>query len=307
MNKSSKILAAVSVAVGCAALVFWLRDAFNVNDPMYHGRHLSAWVGDLTFKTPPRTPAESASQVETDTLNSTEIREKAKEAVLAMGTNAIPYLLEEIRVLCGTVNKQGGYSDTAWETSHRLENARYALKILGPVAKPAVPTLAGWIREGDTAFIVCAADTLNSIDPEVAAETLTQALSNRDYFIRWMAADYLWAVRSNAEMAVPLLLQCLNDKSSDTNNPLFHVREASARVLGGIGKDSEIVVPALIQTLQHDEYPSVRQCAARALGDFHTNAVLAVPDLYQASTNDADPVVRLAAVEALKRIQPAAP
>jgi len=288
MNKSSKILAAVSVAVGCAALVFWLRDAFNVNDPMYHGRHLSAWVDDL---------------------DSPEIQEKAKGAVLAMGTNAIPYLLGEIRVLCGTWDKQGGYSDSdsLKEATHRLENVRYAFRILGPVAKPAVPTLAGWIREGDTAFIVPAADALTSIYPEVAAETLTQALSNRDYFIRWMAADYLWAVRSNAEMAVPLLLQCLNDKSSDTNNPLFHVREASARALGGIGKDSEIVVPALIQTLQHDEYPSVRQYAARALGDFHTNAVLAVPALYQASTNDADPVVCRAAVEALKRIQPAAP
>lgn len=288
MNKSSKILAAVSVAVVCAVLVFWLRDAFNVNDPMYHGRHLSAWVDDLDSPT---------------------IQEKAKEAVLAMGTNAVPYLLEEIRVLCGTFDKQAGYSDSPdlKKATHRLYNVRYAFNILGPVAKPAIPTLAGWIHEGDTAFIVASADALTSIDPKVAAETLTQALSNRDYFIRWMAADYLWVVRSNAEMAVPLLLQCLNDTTSDTNNPLFHVREVSARALGGIGKDSEIVVPALIQTLQHDEYPSVRQCAARALGDFHSNAVLAVPALYQASTNDTDPVVCRAAVEALKRIQPAAP
>ena len=138
MNKSPKILAAacgfVTVAVGCAALVFWLRNASNVNDPTYHGRHLSAWVGDLMFKTPPRTPAGSVSQEKPYTLNSPEIREKAKEAVLAMGTNAIPYLLEEIRVLCGTWNKQGGYSDTAWKTSLRLENVRYAFKILGPVA-----------------------------------------------------------------------------------------------------------------------------------------------------------------------------
>src|ERR1043166_359150 len=104
--------------------------ASREREPEYGGKRLSEWVQNLTYEPP---------------------YGEAHEAVLHVGTNAIPYLLKWIQYepagwrasLYGTMNLV--LNEFVWhlpdKKNVRAEGARHAFRSLGPKAKAAVPDL----------------------------------------------------------------------------------------------------------------------------------------------------------------------
>ena len=254
--------------------------AYNLS---YKDKELSAWVADLRNK------------------SSQPVRDEAKESIRQIGTNALPFLLEELRTL-GVLwqnNITNFYSKP--EIVERQMRLRATFEVLGSIAKPAIPILRE--RMNENGFV---ADTsqhaLIQIDPAIAARVLTEALTNKHYYVSCAAANNLFSLNTNAEIAVTVLLKTLRDNSSNTNDSR-NLRSFSANALGAIGKQPETIVPVLARVIQDDESPLVRLSAVRALAKFGTNATPALPMLWQVSTNDPQTHVRSSASVAIQTIQ----
>jgi HEAT repeat protein len=100
---------------------------------------------------------------------------------------------------------------------------------------------------------------------------------------------------SNAQPAIPLLVECLKDKDE-------MVAKEAAWSLGELQLEPNFVVPALISNADPSR-PMPFSFALFALGEFGTNARAAVPLLTQAIRSD-DEKVRSAATQALENIAP---
>ena len=253
--------------------------------PIYNGRPLSDWVKDLNYKRPE------------------EVQNTAKQAIRQIGTNSLPFLANEMITL-GKLWEQMGAANF-WNSDELMDRTlgmRNAFKALGPIAKPAVPELVHLLNSATNGANTVAAYALTQIDPQTAVIALTQALTNEFIGARLSAANELYEMRSNADIAVPNLIKCLNDNSPD-KEASSALRGFSADALGFIGSDPEKAIPALIEALRQDKDIRIRITAARSLAKFGKSARLAIPVLMQASTNDADSHVRFAATNALKEIK----
>jgi HEAT repeat protein len=254
------------------------------SQPVYDGRPLKEWCKDFYDYQP------------------AGVRSNAKQAICQIGTNSLPFLMGEMRTL-GKVWKQMGATNfnSSDELTERLLNLRKAFGALGPIAKPAVPELICLLNSPTNGANGAAAYALTQIDSQVAVTALTQALTNEFMGARLSAANALYEVRSNADMAVPNLIQCLKDKSSGKESSSM-LRSLSAAALGFIGKEPKKAMPALIEALREDEETGVRIYAAHSLAEFGTNAQWVVPILMETSTNDSNRNVRLAATNALRML-----
>ncbi len=268
-----------------------LRDVFSSarNDPVSNGKHLSAWVKDLNE--PPAIGSESA------------------KAIRQLGTNALPYLLEELsnhdtglrkRIMDWAADDGNNFQKFWWTYSDegRAVRAQNAMITLGPIAKPALGELVRRLNDPSSPYTV--ATVLGHIGPE-ALNPLLNALTNSSSEVREKAAGGLGWMGTNAQPAIPKLLTTLHD-------PVWHVRVGSAFALGKIGCEPEIVIPELIASLSDmgpQQYGRVRGEAAFGLGLFGSRASAAVPDLIKA-LSDPESNVRRSAGDALKKIDPAA-
>jgi len=95
-----------------------------------------------------------------------------------------------------------------------------------------------------------------------------------------------------------LLLKSLEDAD-------HHVRSNAALGLGHIQSESEIVVAALIESLQEDSHPWMRESAAEGLSRLGKSTHAAVPALLTA-LKDKNENAREAAAKALRAIDPEA-
>ena len=115
-----------------------------------NGKNLEAWVNELGGK------------------QEALVRGRAEQAIKEIGTNALPFLVEETRILgqAWTIDITNFYSTPVMVT--RLMNVRTAFKILGSVASPAIPQLEKLLNQGVLAD--SAAYDLTQIDGEAAAK-----------------------------------------------------------------------------------------------------------------------------------------
>ena len=246
----------------------WAERSLGIEGFVHEGKAISVWISELRDR---------HSQV---------VRDQAKEAIQQAGTNALPFLLDELRTL-GSLwqNDLTNFYNTPALVERQMW-LRAAFEALGPVAKPAIPQLRA--RMNENGFV---ADTvqyaLAQIDPAAAAIILTEALTNSNYYVSCAAANNLYSLGPDAAIALPVLLKTLTDQSAQTNESR-NLRTFSANALGAIGKQPEQTVPALATALRQDESPLVRLAAVRALEKFGTNAVAALPVLRQVATDDPD-------------------
>jgi HEAT repeat protein len=220
---------------------------------------------------------------------SQDAQNQATKAISKMGTNALPYLISELRDLGQPYNSTNFYSTG----EDRLIDIEKAFSILGTNARPAIPELAELLNDGK---ISCgAAEILTKIDPKTASIFFSEAITNHNLDTRICVASYVVNLGTNAAIILPGLLECLNDKS-----PVL--RSVSVESLGAINMQPNTVVPAIIEKLK-DENGAVRFEAARALGKFGVNANAAISELSQIATNDPEKSIRAVATGALKQIQ----
>ncbi|HAJ61412.1 MAG TPA: PBS lyase [Cyanobacteria bacterium UBA8543] len=256
----AKLLTAAVFKVAILCLLFFLQVSGN------------SWAQPVPY-------TQVAPLIEKLTDNDFRVRHDAADAVVKIGSPAVPFLIEALK----TDSKQ-----VRWR-------AASALAEIGAEASSAVPSLMVMLHDEDEYIRRIAAYALGKIGPQAssAVPNLIEALQDSDRNLRMVAAYALGKIGSQASVAVPTLIATLQNKNAE-------VRLSAATALGRIGAEEKTAVPALIAALQDtDKY--VRQGAADALGRFGAKGKTAVPALITA-LQDKNKYIRLNAASALGRI-----
>ncbi len=258
-------------------------------EPAYGGRRLSKWVRDLAVG------------------DSQDSRNKAKDAVGHIGTNAIPFLLKWISYeqpgwktnFYNTVNGVLVNVKTSWTLSDRkevrAEGALLAFQTLGSNAVSAIPGLTYGMNDPEANRSGRRQILAISALGKGAIAGLAAGLTNHEPMNRLVAIKCIEGKGFYALPVVPSLLPCLNDNDE-------RVACAALWTLGTLRLQARRVVPALANTLQ-DSRPGVRSAAVYTLLQFGDDSLAAVPALVNL-LNDPDYLVRAHATNALRKIDP---
>lgn len=317
MRKQDRILIALMVVFVFASVAYLSR---GQREPMYADRPVIEWMN------------EGYPRVWNGPSESLRLKhQKANDAVMAIGTNAIAYYLslmetgEDSRLkaqICQLVSKQHLFNFDfvgTWPYSNHLRrwHGSLGLEILGPEAKAAIPALTKMLNNGDEDQMGRAAYTLPAIGLEGIAP-LTNRLADLKAKWRWTPVLVLgtyadrdtWnaigrfrapqEIEAAGKIIVPILIPCLNDR-----DPL--VQLCAVQVLGKFGREPEIVVPAIIEILKSKRNSNLifEGASISALAAFGPKAKAAVPDLVE-SLKSPNPDISGEAASALKAIDPVA-
>jgi len=296
MSKRFCITVVIFLAVVLVVLV-WQVLRPRESEPIYKGKTLSQWEAE-------KKPTDFDPSISTPAI----------DALRQMGTNALPYLIQDLRskdALFWRKLPRSAYSlrliirirlmcgPPAWE---RQDRAIYFLKALGSMAKPAIPALSECLDRPEIAEQ--SADILGHYDSigrvglgTEATPPLLKAMTNGNASVRRIAANALGLLKTKPDLVVPALIHALKDPSPE-------VRSMAARSFGGYKTEAASIVPALIDTLDDtDSY--VRQGTLWMLGMYGGRASASVPKLLFL-LKDPDFQVRKEATNALKLIDPEA-
>ncbi|MBM3835002.1 MAG: hypothetical protein FJ403_17355 [Verrucomicrobia bacterium] len=287
-NRRLSVVRIGAIVVGAAAVLF-LVAAYAYREPSYQRRTLTSWLADLTPGGMPESPKNVA----------------AGEAVRQIGSDAIPYLLDDLvvresrlRTLArNLLTKQKLIPVKIAVPGEHLDRGVRGFEALGEIGLPALPELQKLLPHYP-GFVPRA---LAGIGPS-ALPAITNALCHTNPFVRWnMAVGLANAVYRNnisheqASIAVPFLVNNL----SDTNdNGKIH----AVMGLKAIARMPEISVPRLTALLTEQSSPVQRE-AAEALGSFGADAKSSAPFLEQLLSNT-NTSVAAAASGALSKIDP---
>lgn len=288
--KRRRVIPAWTVALFVGIALVGLVAIFLPGEPTYQGRSLSSWLTDLTVTGWPEPPEKTA----------------AREAVRQIGTNAIPYLLDDLRSnesglrrrVRELLAKQKLIRLKLLSSEDRLRRAIRGFEALGEKGGSAIPELEKLLP----LHAGYAPGALAGIGP-TAMPAITNALCHTNPYVRWNMAVYLANAvyrddisRDQAQVAVPLLVNNLADPSA---NGRIH----AVAGLTAIARMPELAVPRLAELLV-DSSPAVRSETAKALSSYGPEAKAAASALSKLLA-DADPAVTSAASEALSKIDPA--
>ena len=231
-------------------------------EPSYNGRTLSQWL---------------AIEHAVARTVGPGLHRAPEEAVRAMGTNAIPKLLEWTSYQRSSAEREGQTEPTrpAPGTNQSpeltpLERARstvFGFCVLGAAARPAIPQLTELARSSSDADRArrCAV-SLAAIGPEAIPSILSLA-TNAPGATRSHAIGALEYMAGNPALAsaVPVLIQCLGDTNWDNR-----ISGEACDALSAIGLPG-VVLPALTNALRSPN-PDLRKQAAWCLAGFPEGA-----------------------------------
>jgi hypothetical protein len=274
---------AACVLVGIGVVAFWPGE----REPEYNGKKLSEWLGE---------------SMKADGDNA--------EAVRAIGTNALPYLVRWLDferpqwqyelIKLGRKGSPRIWNKYFVNDNVRMNNAIWAFDNLGAQAGPAIPGLVRLMKTGRTNVAGTAAYVLGGIG-EQATPFLLDVLTNRPAYPRLETGRFGTMVRrplTNGDLLVPTLVSSLTNQDAE-------LRGNAATMLGELQARPHIVVPELAK-LVRDGNKNTRYRAIVALEKFGTNARPAVVDLLPA-LNDSDRSIRHTATHALRAIESGKP
>jgi hypothetical protein len=235
------MLLAVVVLALVAGGMGWLLLSFGPRDPVYKGKPLSYWLegydspGAANY--PPNHPNAPTYQ-------------EASEAVRALGTNAIPTLLRQLR----------RRDSKAKEAFMNLLRRQHFIKVSPPSTTQYIEPLDGFQDVGVGASnAVPQLVALFERDPSPVPQMAIPAI--------------LGDIGSAAEAAVPAMLQGMRHTNAVVrNNAIYALRKINA--------DPNLVLPELVKSLKDPDI-LVRAQAIRSLRDFSTNAKTAMPALLE--------------------------
>ncbi len=270
MSKSqmSATLWRIPFLLGLLSLL-WLQSGCSnasSDEPSYDGKLLSDWLRDLN-KGPDRGGYDA------------RIYEPAVKAIQHIGTNALPTLLKIVET--GEMPQAGKYKNNFDQRNPYLAAAGF--RILGPLAKPAVPKLTAFLAQTNETSVLIAMHSLIGLKEDQRILTL---LTNSNTNVVQAAIIALGEDWITAE-AVPPLVSLLKSRE-------MAFRYYSAWTLGRIHKAPETAIPGLIAAL-NDESGEVRKNALGALNSFQLPSTNLVPILIEA-IEDSHPPVRAVAV-----------
>ncbi len=181
------VLAFVLLLIGLAVYLCW------PNEPMYHFRTLTSWLEDYS------NPLRDVHNLQD--LRSTDVRARqlnASEAVLAIGTNAIPTLLKYAgtRGAANIAPDSEDFSDAVRLTTaaEKQSLARVGFMILQQRAAPALPELLKLTHDPDAGVRMFASESIIMVagtDPKVIIPVYVQFGHDPDAGNRQKAASFL--------------------------------------------------------------------------------------------------------------------
>lgn len=259
-------------------------------EPSYNGRLLSQWLADIR-------PSYRFRLVVGDPF-------PPRDAICAMGTNAIPSLLQWISYEWSPSDKIPRASDVPHWRWHALnpeelaDTAPSAFGYLGTIAHTAIPELTRLARASSNPERAsrCAV-ALAGIGRE-AIPSLISLVTNSPPWTRWYALGQLECFARDPLVApvVPVLVGCLGD-----TNTYFPIEPPLERVFAAIGP--AVVVPALTNALQSSS-ARIRRRAFVCLSEFAeenpTNVPTAIVPTVRAALRDPDYEARLMATNILR-------
>jgi len=283
-------------------------------EPSYQGVRLSEWVRQACeWKGTPGDPTNA------------KVRARATEAVQQIGTNAIPWLLEELQAvdappwrakLSDWLQKIGARTNRA-ATATRVATAHNGFVTLGPIAKPALPAILA-LKPTQHFNLYGAYCIAAKVDPLFLVGKLNSASSSE----RRQAADTLSGCPTDyaAQVVPPLKALMEHDPDADvrlaaaeslseiTGDRLFYLRESLAssdRRNRDVAIMTELLVPVhedrdskRAMELMRRLTPELRCEVAKAAKRF-TAKVPGVIPLLEAMLQDEDERVRAAAKKAI--------
>lgn len=244
----------------------WSRWRAGDHDPMCGGQRLSQLLLNLAYA--PHDPAGAAA---------------GREAIRAMGTNAIPLLLEYISTDEATweyrINNvlTKPFSGMVIKPSWRMSMGAAGFEALGPIGQPAVPQLVKLLEEDRSSRFDVARALGSTRDPRAYA-LFCDYLGQSDDQKRIYGAYGLEVMKGDARPMVARLIEISKQDKSDS------VRASAVGAAGSAG-EGKLVVPYLIYMLQNDTNETVRFCAAMALGNHPKYADVSRPILNGAVQN----------------------
>ncbi len=276
--------------VGVGAVVVFM--VAHWSEPRYQNRRISGWMEQLDNDQPTFSSELRWMPWQTE-LRSSPKQAAAVQAVQAMGTNAVPYLMAELETTnLSRLERWMGRSEAQLASRHR--RAALALDALGPACKPWIPELNRLLHANGCTKE--AAVALAAIGPD-GWEVLTKALSDDGDTV----VCSLWALGSH-RAAVPGTIEAL--LMTNARNKPLSVDIVSLWALEEIQPDHEQLVPLLVAGLKADR-PDVKWGSAVLLGRLGRKASSAVPAL-MALLQDTDPMIHHDAAQALEQIDPQA-
>jgi len=300
-----------------ATVMLWPPD-----EPSYKGRILSAWVADLGVS--------SAADPNGKAI-APETIARATNAVFQIGTNACPYLLKCVRyrrpewkqtlfpIANGFLSKLPTRFRFWDEEELQAYNAAAAFRYIPAVDDGVLEQLNKLRQDIDSARRERAMMAING-QARVSLPALILVFSNassvpqRSQFQDWSnfkagqvafsstptqtrisAIGNVWKFRTNAVLAIPALLACLQE----TNGQIV---SSAAGMLHRLEVEPRPVVAALTNALQ-SPHSSVRSAAVYSLQKFERDALPSLGALYD-MRNDPDYRVRRQATNAVSEIEP---
>ncbi len=267
------------MALVAIAAVLW--DVIRPLEPRYGGKPLSHWLeGGCSCGYGP-------------------ISQEGMEAVRAVGTNAIPFLIGELQAkglpLLSGFEPIADRVPSLWSFSSapiRHSRALHGFDALGPAGSPAIPKLGELMFGPDKYVGMSAQVALERIGGSAVLPPMMCGLTNEN--LASESVCYLGSLRSQAQAAVPALVTNLA-----AIDPV--IRKYAALALRRINLQPEIVVPALLP-LVSDTNRDVRLNAISALAAFGPGSAAANPALQSAAV-DPDKRVNARAKWALIRVE----
>ena len=272
------VVAAVFIGLKAAArrsaapVVRW--PAVPHEEPVYQGKPLSYWViraGDIG-------------------LNGAH--QDAIEAIRAIGSNAVPFLLDWMPHYETT--RRSGLSEV--QASGGIDIAWWAL---GTEGRSAIPHLASILNQpqrtrDDYSVWTKSAIAISYLGPEAITPMLTAATNMQGQHEVWELIHNFGNLGTNGAPAVSALIQWAQD-------PDYFVRDGVVSALGNIGQRPDLALPVILNALEHDSDGMVRRDAAEALGCFARDSEAVLPELVK-RLKDPNWEVRQGAVSGLGKI-----
>ncbi|NJR15582.1 MAG: HEAT repeat domain-containing protein [Calothrix sp. CSU_2_0] len=176
--------------------------------------------------------------------NNARVRLEAHDALVSIGSGAVPTLIE---------NLKNPDCNIRWR-------AAWVLGDMGAEAATAVDVLTEVLQDEDAQVRMYAVLALGEIGipAKSAVPALMAALQDKEEYVRIYAASALRRIGTEAKVAVPSLINALKDK-----NP--RVRKNAALALGVMATEASSAVQDLIPLLDDSEY-YVRFAVVKGLG-----------------------------------------
>ncbi len=259
-----------TIVIGC--VLFFSGET----EPSYAGKSLSAWVDTPIGVGLPTKPSS-----------------EAVSAIRAIGTNALPFLVEWIRYEPSVLRQKAEphvrslpswllHPPLIWRLlyrdAYRAHGAKDAFIALGPAAAPAVPQLhAIFLATTNSSVRGNVVFSLLGMGPE-ATPALTNIAATTDYgALIVLQVDRRYS--ANVEAFTPILINYLRG----TN---FNMALIGLAGLARFQPDPEHSVPALIAALERPE-EQIRVTACMALANYGAEARAALPALNRLTSETA--------------------